>query len=132
MTDKSFWSQMEKMTEEPFSVDRETRFALLLKRAYEKNLGLIVSCFFDPFNPGMARQGYMDVEGRRMLVCYTSKARAKAAGYNSSWSVVRVRDSVDNMMSKESIFGMVFNPNDEKMIMVFKPMMEEILGVKEG
>ena len=36
------------------------------------------------------------------------------------WDVAKARDLMNNMFNKEKIMGMVFNPNDENMVIVFK------------
>lgn len=51
MTDKGFWRQIEQI-------------------ASEKQLR-------EPMMPGMARKGFMEVMGKRKMVCFTSKQRAK-------------------------------------------------------
>ena len=63
---------------------------------------------------------YMKVEGKRMLVCFTSKQRARTANYNTIWDVGNARDLMNNMFNKETVAGMVFNPNDKKMLVVLK------------
>ena len=71
----------------------------------------------------------MEVDGKRMLVCFTSKQRAMTARYNTDWDIAKARDLMNNMFHKESIAGMVFNPNDEKMLIVLK---EWILPIIPG
>lgn len=73
MTDKELWRQMEQLASEEQSVERDMAFMLLLKMAYDKDMKLIMSCAYDPMMPGMARQGFMEVMGKRMMVCFTSK-----------------------------------------------------------
>ena len=55
MTDKELWRQMENLANKKSSLDRETKFMLLLKKAYDKDLKLIMACISDPMMPGMAR-----------------------------------------------------------------------------
>lgn len=86
-----------------------------------------MACEYDPAVPGMARQAYMDVAGKRMLVCFTSKQRARSAPYKTTWDVARARDLMNNMFNKEAVAGMVFNPNDEKMIIVLKDLLLPIM-----
>lgn len=50
------------------SLERDMGFMLLLKQAYDQDRKLIILCVYDPMRPGMARQGYMEVMGKRMLV----------------------------------------------------------------
>lgn len=127
MTDKELWRQMENLANEEEALEREMKFMFLLKRAYDKDMKLIMACMYDPMMPGMARQAYMEVMGKRMLVCFTSKQRARMADYNTSWDVAKARDLMNNMFHKNSIAGMVFNPNDEKMIIIFKDLLLQIM-----
>ena len=82
MTDKELWRRMENMATSERSLEREMSFMLLLKQAYDKDMNLIMPCVYDSMRPGVARQGYMEVMGKRMLVCFTSKQRAKQAEGN--------------------------------------------------
>lgn len=127
MTDKELWRQMEYIACEEGTLERDMSFMFLLKKAYDKDMKLIMACTYDPLMLGMARQGYMNVYGKRMLVCFTSKRRAKQADYQMDWDIASARDLMNNMFNKESIMGMVFNPNDEKMIIVLKDMLLPIM-----
>lgn len=127
MTDKELWRQMDMLATETPSLEREMRFMLLLKTAYDKDLKLLIACRYNPLMPGIAQQGYMDVDGKRMLVCYTSKQRARTATYDMTWDIAKARDIMNNMFNKQSIMGMTFNPNDEKMIIIFKELLLPIM-----
>ena len=127
MTDKKLWEHMDKLASEKRSREREAAFMLLLKFAYDEDMKLILSCFPDPEIPGAVRQGYMDVMGKRLLVCFTSKQRADRANYNTTWDVARARDLMNNMFNKNKIMGMVFNPDDENMVIVLKELLLPIM-----
>lgn len=127
MTDKELWRQMDNLSNEETSLERDMQFMLLLKKAYDKDMKLIMACIDDPVMPGMTRQGYMEVMGKRMLVCFTSKQRAKTAVYNTTWNIAKARDLMNNMFNKESVAGIVFNPNDRKMVLIFKDMLWQIM-----
>lgn len=126
MTDKELWRQMDVLATETPSLEREMRFMLLLKTAYDKDLKLLMACGYNSAMPGIAHQGYMDVDGKRMLVCYTSKQRARTATYNMTWDIAKARDIMNNMFNKQ-IIGITFNPNDEKMIIVLKELLLQIM-----
>ena len=123
MTDKELWRRMENLAISEPSLERDMGFMLLLKQAYDQDMKLIMSCAYDPMRPEMARQGYMEVMGKRMMVCFTSKQRAKQADYNMTWDIAKARDIMNNMFNKDAIAGMVFNPNDEKMVIVLKDLL---------
>lgn len=127
MTDKELWRRMENLAISEPSLERDMGFMLLLKQAYDQGMKLIMSCAYDPMRPEMARQGYMEVMGKRMMVCFTSKQRAKQADYNMTWDIAKARDIMNNMFNKDAIAGMVFNPNDEKMVIVLKDLLLPIM-----
>ena len=110
MTDKELWRRMENMATSERSLEREMSFMLLLKQAYDKDMNLIMPCVYDSMRPGVARQGYMEVMGKRMLV-----------------DIAKARDIMNNMFNKDKIAGMVFNPNDEKMVIVLKDVLLSIM-----
>ena len=127
MTDKELWRQMDKMAVETPSLEREMRFMLLLKTAYAKHMKLLMACRYNPLMPGIAHQAYIDIDGKRMLVCYTSKQRARTVTSNVTWDIAKARDIMNNMFNKQSIMGIVFNPNDEKMVVVLKELLLPIM-----
>ena len=127
MTDKELWRRMENLAISEPSLERDMGFMLLLKQAYDQDMKLIMSCAYDPMRPEMARQGYMEVMGKRMMVCFTSKQRAKQADYNMKWDIEKARDIMNNMFNKDAIAGMVFNLNDEKMVIVLKDLLLPIM-----
>ena len=43
---------MEQIASEEQSVERDMAFMLLLKKAYDKDMKLIMSCAYDPMMPG--------------------------------------------------------------------------------
>lgn len=122
MTDEEFWKQMENLANQEKSLEREMRFMLLLKEAYDMDRKLIMACVPEPVMSNMARQGYMEVDGKRFLVCFSSKQRAEMASYNTAWDIGSARELMNNMFNKKSVAGMVFNPNDEKMVILFKEL----------
>lgn len=127
MTDEELWKQMENLANQEKSLEREMKFMLLLKEAYDMDMKLIMACVPDPVMSNMARQGYMEVDGKRFLVCFSSKQRAKTASYNTTWDIGSARELMNNMFNKKSVAGMVFNPNDEKMVILFKDLLLMIM-----
>ena len=127
MTDEELWKQMENLANQEKSLEREMRFMLLLKEAYDMDMKLIMACVPEPVMSNMARQGYMEVDGKRFLVCFSSKQRAKTASYNTTWDIASARELMNNMFNKKSVAGMVFNPNDEKMVIIFKDLLLMIM-----
>lgn len=123
MTDKELWRLMDSLATSEQSLERDTTFMLLLKQAYDEDRKLIMACLYDPMRPGLAHQGYMEAMGKRMLVCFTSKKRAKQADYNTTWDIAKARDLMNNMFNKEAIAGMVFNPNDKNMVIILKELL---------
>ncbi len=89
VTDKELWRDMETLANEERSFQREMKFMLLLKEAYDKDRDLIMACVYDPEMPGMEGQAYMDVMDKRMIMCFTSEQRAEEADYNVDWDDIR-------------------------------------------
>ena len=44
-----------------------------------------------------------------------------------TWDIAKARDIMNNMFNKEKIMGMVFNPNDEKRVIVLKELLLPIM-----
>lgn len=111
--------------------EREMLFMNLLKDAYDNDLRLIVSCTYDTqmSTPDrlMAKQSFLEADGMRFLVCFTSEKRAREAKYNADWDIMKARDVMNNMFNKKAIWGLVFNPNDEKMVIVLKNLLSLIM-----
>jgi len=132
MTDNEFWKRLDALAAQPLSVDRDLRFARTLKRGYEENRGILISCFYDGKFPGMAKQSYVEMDGKRYLVCYTSKRSAKQARAGDDWNIASTKDILNNFFNKDVIAGIVFNPGLKSMVLVLKPILESIMpGEKE-
>lgn len=128
MTDKELWRRMEQESENPDLLEKSMKFMLLLKTAYEKDMKLVIACTNTPGMPGMAQQGYIDVDGKRMLACYTSKSLAQHQSNHMQWNIAKARDVMNNMFNKPVIAGMVFNPGEEeKMVVIFKNLLEPLI-----
>ncbi|MCD7752538.1 MAG: hypothetical protein LUI10_12540 [Lachnospiraceae bacterium] len=127
MTNQELWKNMEMLAVQEPSLERETSFMQLMKQAYDQNLHLIMASFYDSLHPGMARQGYVEVMEKRMLVCYTSKRRARRIKSNLNWDIAYARDIMNNMFHKDLIAGIVFNPDDENMVIIFKDLLLDIM-----
>lgn len=52
MTDKELWRQMEQLASEEQTLERDMAFMVLLKKAYDKDMKLIMSCEYDSMMPG--------------------------------------------------------------------------------
>ena len=132
MTDREFWKKLDEIAKEPVSADRELRFAMVLKQGYKENRGILISCFYDRHFPGMAKQSYVEMDGHRYLVCYTSKKNAKQALQGDDWNIASTKDILNNFFNKNVIAGILFNPGFESMVLVMKPMLEMFMpGEKE-
>lgn len=65
MTDKELCRRMENLAISEPSLERDMGFMLLLKQAYDQDMKLIMSCVYDLMRSGRARQGYMEVMGKK-------------------------------------------------------------------
>ena len=132
MTDREFWKRLNDISMQPVSADRELHFAMELKQGYEENRGILISCFYDRNLPGMAKQSYIEMDGYRHMVCYTSKKNARHAHQGDDWNIASTKDILNNFFNKDVIAGILFNPGDENMVLIIKPLLEMIMpGEKE-
>ena len=132
MTDREFWKQLDDISMQPVSSDRELHLAMVLKQGYEENRGILISCFYDRNFPGMAKQSYIEMAGQRYMVCYTSKKNARHAHQGDDWNIASTKDILNNCFNKDVIAGILFNPGHENMILIMKPLLEMIMpGEKE-
>ena len=127
MTTKQFWEKIDKLASQPCSVARDMEFMVMLKQAYEENLGVIIGCFSKPGYPDMVFQSYMEVDGMRFMMCYTSKMHANNEWRGGKWEQVQLRDIMNNMFNKSVIGGLVFNPENENMVIVPKELCQEFM-----
>lgn len=44
-----------------------------------------------------------------------------------TWDMAKASDIMNNMFNKEKIMGIVFNPNDERMVIVLKELLLSIM-----
>lgn len=119
MTSKELWNKMEVLANQSYSGEQQAEFMELLKTAYNEDLELIISCVYIRANSQMAQQGYLEADGNRFLICYTNKNHAKREKRGGTWDIARARDILNNMFNKDAITGLVFNPEDEKMVIIF-------------
>ena len=75
---------------------------------------------------------YIELDGGRYMICYTSKKAAKSVRQSDGWAVASIRDILNNFFNKDVIAGLLFNPYCENMMIVPKPLLETIMpGEKE-
>ena len=92
MTDREFWKKLDEISRQEMSAMRELSFQSLLKQGYEENRGILIACFFDQKFPGMAKQAYIELDGERYMICYTSKKAAKPVRGSDDWAVASIKD----------------------------------------
>ena len=129
MTDREFWKKLDEISRQEMSAMRELSFQSLL---YEENRGILIACFFDQKFPGMAKQAYIELDGERYMICYTSKKAAKPVRGSDDWAVASIKDILNNFFNKDVAAGLLFNPYCENMMIVPKPLLEILMpGDKE-
>ena len=132
MNNKQFWKELDTISRQEMSAMRELEFQCLLNQGYEENLGILIACFYDANFPGMAKQAFIELDGGRYMICYTSKKIAKAAHHSASWDVALIRDILNNSFNKDAIAGLLFNPYCDNMMIVPKMLLEVLMpGEKE-
>lgn len=132
MTDREFWKKLDEISRQEMSAMRELSFQSLLKQGYEENRGILIACFYDQKFPGMAKQAYIELDGGRYMICYTSKKAAKPVRGSDDWAVASIKDILNNFFNKDAAAGLLFNPFCENMMIVPKPLLEILMpGDKE-
>ena len=111
---------------------RDMEFMITLKKGYEENCNIMIACFYDHAYPGLAKQCYVEMDGGRYMICYTSKQNAKAFTLGDDWNIASTKDVLNNLFNKDVIAGLLFNPYTEKMVFIPKAFLEMIMpGDKE-
>ncbi len=141
MDNKEFWKRLENLSRSEDAGEQLLDLLDLLKEAYSENLDVICFCVFDKDNPCMARQGFIDCEEGRLLMCYSSpehagrEPRGPGCCDNLLWGSgqMPVRHVIDSMLAKPAVSGIIFNSDDVSETMIApKAMMESLLEECEG
>lgn len=132
MTDREFWKKPDEKSRQEMSAMRELSFQSLLKQGYEENREILIACFYDQKFPGMEKQAYIELDGGRYMICYTSKKAAKPVRGSDDWAVASIKDILNNFFNKDVAAGLLFNPYRENMMIVPKLLLEILMpGDKE-
>ena len=125
MTNEQLWGKLEKASKIKDLLKRSVEMSLLLKHGYEQDLDVLASGFLRGENSELFHQGYIDYDGGRFMTCYTSWEHAKKEwrrGETDDLVMVSleysIRNMINNAFNKQSILGLVFNPEDENSIVV--------------
>lgn len=141
MDNKEFWKRLEDLSRSEDAVEQLLGLLDLLKEAYSENLDIICFCVFEKDNPCMARQGFIDAEEGRLLMCYSSmehagrEPRGLGSCENLLWGSgqMPVRHVIDSMLSRPSVSGIIFNSDDACETMIApKAMIESLLQEDAG
>lgn len=136
MNNQGFWNKLEKTCH--IEDTGEQLFALgdLLKQAYMENLNLICLCIFEEARPGMAKQGFLEYEEGRFLMCYSSFEHADREPRRLPCNVhgiycqpcqLPVRTVIDHLFLRDVTVGLVFNSDDPDAMMILpKAMLEGV------
>ena len=80
----------------------------------------------------MAKQAYIELDGGRYMICYTSKKAAKSVRGSDDWAVASIKDILNNFFNEDVAAGLLFNPYCENMMIVPKLLLEILMpGDKE-
>ena len=128
LTNERLWKKLDKASDIKDIAKRTNEMILLLKQGYEQNLDVLV--FGSVMNGDHFHQAYSDTEEGRLMMCYTTKAHAMkehrriAEGGLMMCREISIWEMLNNVFNKKSIFGLVFNPEDENMVIIPKMIME--------
>ncbi|MEE3420217.1 MAG: hypothetical protein VZR02_03835 [Lachnospiraceae bacterium] len=122
MTNEAFLKRLELLTKKRDLKEQFMEIMFLIKQAYDDDLSIYVRCYIYESNPDLGQQAYIGEKNQRFLMCYTSKQHAGnekrlsvvKPGQTMKTAKIRIRDVVNNMFGKESIMGLIINPDDEK------------------
>ena len=139
MNNSQFWNSLDSIARKEITPETITDFALTLKKGYEQDLELIISCIDNPLQPGIGYQSYIDTEFGRLMLCYTTMAHANKekrqlpAGdmRNVSTATAKCRSIIDNMLTKPVIAGLVFNSDTQKPMIVMKDILQMAMLINE-
>ncbi len=137
MRNRELWKRMDELADQVHSESRDLEFIKLLKTAYDEDMGLIMACIR---TPNTAREGYsafinqayIESDGEKFMICYTSSEHAKretrrADKFKIGWVTMRARDVMNNMFNQKDAGALIFNPENEKMVIIFKSDLEQIM-----
>lgn len=139
MNNSQFWNSLDSITRKKTTPETITDFAIMLKKGYEQDLELIISCIDDPLHPGIGYQSYIDTEFGRLMLCYTTMAHANKENRqlpagdmrNISTATAKCRSIIDNMLTKSVIAGLVFNSDTQKPMIVMKDILQMAMLINE-
>ena len=130
-TDKvceEYWKEIDGISSN--NIEKSIQAMQLLVRAYKENRPVYGACQYSNFNKTEAKQLYVDIEEKRAYLCFTSYDRFLEAGMQScSCEQISVLEMINNVMSKNNVFGFVFNAYTENMVLV---PMDMLIGFMLG
>ncbi len=130
LTNEVLWEKMDRMASKGLPPAENLRFLELVRQAYDQDLGLIIRCMYRAPGHEIANQAYLEVMGQRYLMCYTSKSHAEREWREGgSWDICSARNVLNNMFNKDSIGGLIFNPDDQNSsVLCMKFMLQMIMS----
>ncbi len=138
MRNRELWEKLDGLASQERSNSRDWEFMKLLKTAYDDDLKIFISCvepldLFGESGDEYIHQGYLKSDGNRFLICYTSSEHARRErrrgenGGQIGWATAKAREIMNNMFNKKAVTGLVFNPEDNKMVIILKSELEQLM-----
>ena len=118
MTTTQYWKKLESYPSDDM-MSRTQEAINLLFNACDKGEAVYVAARYDDPAKTTAKQLYMDFDSKRAYLCFTSEERFAKVGIEDAECVLfRAKDMVQNVLSKDNVFGFVFNPYCDDMTIV--------------
>lgn len=119
MTSKSIWDTMDSIALQPKNMENTVKFIQCLKELCDNDLEILIRCLYYPGEPSnQAHHVYLELDGRRYYLCYTSEAKAKKDKRAGDWNIAKARAILDNIYNRKEAGGIVFNTDDKSMVII--------------
>ena len=136
LTNYRLWKSLDEITKEKQTTETTIKFAELLKKGYEEDLGILTRCLYDLYDSSTVYHAYVNMPEGRLMLCYTSKTQAEKEwrslppedGRRQGCKIMSLQHVLNNMFHKQVIFGLCFNSDDpERSYIIPKPILEMLM-----
>ena len=91
----------------------------MLGKAVKNDYGVFIACRYTNVEKTEVKQLFMDLDGKKVYMCFTSERKFREASIRDAViEPIKAKDMVANVMSKQDVFGFVFNPYCSDMAIV--------------
>lgn len=106
---EEYWRALE-ISKAPNEMTKMGEAMKLLLKAYRDEKAVYVACRFSNASKTEAQQLYVDYNGKRVYLCYTSpKKFVESKITDAECEMINTKTMINNVLSKKDVFGFVFN-----------------------